>query len=250
MRLPILIACLVFCAGLEAQVLVVNGASFRSDQPVTPGSWVSALGTFPGITNTVAPTYPIPKSLGGVTVTIEGVDAPVYFVSASQINFLIPYQTASGLRNVQVKTSTGTVNGKVRVITAAPGLFIKDTTQQIPPKGAIRNQDGVENTSSTPTQRGKVISIYATGPGALSQQVEDGAAAPAQEPFARTQSTPQVYIGAVEAQVQFSGLAPNFAGLWQINAVVPDRPFLSGRVPLQVFMDGVDSNEVSVFVAQ
>jgi uncharacterized protein (TIGR03437 family) len=183
-------------------------------------------------------------------VSIEGVDAPVYFVSSSQINFLIPYQTASGLRTVQVKTASGTVSGNVRVISAAPGIFIKDTTQQIPPKGAIRNEDASENTSSNPTHRGKIISIYATGPGALDQQVADGAAAPAQEPFARTRSTPQVYIGGVEAQIQFSGLAPSFAGLWQINAVVPDRSFLSGRVPVQVFMDGVDSNEVSVFVVQ
>src|SRR6185503_1696616 len=104
MRLLTLIASLVFCAGLEAQVLVVNGASFRSDQPVTQGSWVSALGAFPGVSETIAPGYPIPKTLGGVTVTVEGVDAPVYFVSAAQINFLIPYQTASGLRTVQVTT--------------------------------------------------------------------------------------------------------------------------------------------------
>jgi uncharacterized protein (TIGR03437 family) len=227
----------------------VNGASFRSDQPVTQGSWVSAKGTFSGVSDTIAPGYPLPKTLGGVTVSVDGVDAPIYFVSASQINFLIPYQTAAGLRNVQVKTGSGTVNGKVRVISAAPGLFIKDTSQQVPPKGAILNEDSSENTSSNLARRGRVISIYATGPGALDQTLEDGAAAPSQEPFARTKSTPQVYIGNVLAQIQFSGLAPTFAGLWQINAVVPDQPFVTGRVPVQVFMDGVDSNEVAVFVA-
>jgi uncharacterized protein (TIGR03437 family) len=245
-----LIASMPFCAGLEAQVSVVNGASFRSGQPVTQGSWVSALGTFPGVTDTVAPGGQIPTSLGGVTVSVQGVAAPVYFVSGGQINFLIPYETSPGLRTVQVKTSSSTVSGTVRVVTAAPGLFIKDTTQQVPPKGAIRNEDGAENTSSVPAHRGKVISIYATGPGALDQQVADGAGAPSQEPLARSVSTPQVYIGGVEAKVQFSGLAPGFAGLWQINAVVPNLSFLSGRVPVQVFMDGVDSNEVAVFVAQ
>jgi uncharacterized protein (TIGR03437 family) len=52
----------------------------------------------------------------------------------------------------------------------------------------------------------------------------------------------------VEAQVQFSGLNPDAPGLWQINVFVPDRPFITGRVPVRVFMDGVDSNEVALFV--
>ena len=98
MRLQILMASLVFCLGLNAQVTVVNGASFRADRPVTQGSWASAFGAFPGVSDTFASTYPIPKILGGVTVTVGGIAAPVYFVSASQINFLIPYQTTSGLR--------------------------------------------------------------------------------------------------------------------------------------------------------
>ena len=63
-----------------------------------------------------------------------------------------------------------------------------------------------------------------------------------------TKSTPQVFIGGVEATVQFSGLAPDLAGVWQINAFVPDKPFVTGRVPVVVYMDGVDSNEVTIFV--
>ena len=60
----------------------------------------------------------------------------------------------------------------------------------------------------------------------------------------------QVYIGGIEARVDFSGMAPDLAGVWQINAAIPDRPFVSGRLPVIVFMDGVDSNEVTIFVAQ
>jgi uncharacterized protein (TIGR03437 family) len=52
----------------------------------------------------------------------------------------------------------------------------------------------------------------------------------------------------VQATVLFSGLTPTIAGLWQINVTVPDQPAISGRVPVVVFMDGVDSNEVAVFV--
>lgn len=248
MRALTFLAALLFCASLPAQVSVVNGASFRGDQPVAAGSWAAAFGAFSGVTTTTAPSLPYPTTLGGVTVTVDGTAAPVYFVSAGQINFLVPYSVQLGLRAVQIQSGGTTVTGNVRVIGAAPGLFVKDTTNQLPPKGAILNQDGSENTSSNQARRGQVISIYGTGPGSLSATVDAGAAAPS-SPLANTQATPQVFIGGVAATVQFSGLAPNFAGLWQVNAFVPDRAFLTGRVPVQVYVNGVDSNEVTVFVA-
>ena len=177
---------------------------------------------------------------------MAGVEAALYDVRSTQLTFLIPYATAAGLQPVQITTSSATVTGTVRVISSAPGLFTKDT--QAPPKGAVRNQDGAtENSSTAPAKRGEVVSIYATGPGALNQQVQDGAA-PGFTPLVTTKSTPQVFIGGVEAQVQFSGLNPDAPGLWQINATVPSLSFITGRVAVQVFMDGVDSNEVYIFV--
>jgi uncharacterized protein (TIGR03437 family) len=180
-------------------------------------------------------------------VTVDGVDAPLYFVSATQINFLIPYATTAGLRTLQVKTASAPVNGSVRVISSGPGIFVKDSTTANPPKGAILNQDGIENTSSNVARRGQVIQIYATGPGALGSTVQDGAGAP-RDPLVTTKSTPQVFIGGIQAEVQFTGLAPDLAGVWQINAFIPDKTFITGRVPVVVYMDGVDSNEVTIFV--
>lgn len=233
----------------SAQVTIVNGASFRTDQPVTGGSWASAFGSFAGVATTTGSTLPIGKTLAGVTVSVDGVEAPVHFVSATQINFLVPYSITPGLRPVVIRAGGATLNGNLRIMTASPGLFIKDTTAQIPPRGAVLNQDSSENAQANPVRRGQAISIYATGPGGLNPAVADGSAAPA-NPLARTISTPQVYIGGVAATVEFSGMAPGFAGLWQINAFVPERNFIAGRVPVQVFIDGVDSNEVSIFVAQ
>jgi minor extracellular serine protease Vpr len=237
---------LLFCASLNAQVAIVNNASFRSDQPVSAGSWAAAFGSFSGVSTTTASSFPLPKTLGGVKVTVGGADAAIYDVRSTQLTFLIPYSVTPGVQPVQITTGGATVNGSVRVISSAPGLFTKDT--QLPPRGAIRNQDGsTENTSSSPARRGDVISIYATGPGLLTQQPQDGAA-PGANPLIRTRSTPQVFIGGVEAQVQFSGMNPDAPGLWQINAVVPNQAFVTGRVAVRVFMDGVDSNEVTLFV--
>ncbi len=242
----IFVTLLLFCSSLSAQVAIVNGASFRGDQPVSAGSWVAAFGMFSGVATTTAPSFPLPKSLGGVKVTVDGVDAALYDVRSTQVTFLIPYATTPGYHPVQITTPSATLSGSVRVMSTAPGLFTKDT--QNPPKGAIRNQDGfTENTSSTPARRGEVVSIYATGPGPLSRQPDDGTA-PGASPLANTRSTPQVFIGGVAAQVQFSGLNPDAPGLWQINAYVPEQSFVTGRVPVRIYMDGVDSNEVVLFV--
>lgn len=241
-----LCATLALCGGLHAQVTIVNNASFRGDQPVAPGSWAAAFGTFAGVSATTATTFPLPKTLGGVTVKIDGVDAPLFDVRSNQITFLIPAAAAPGVRPVSITTGGGTVNGNVRIIASAPGIFVKDTAT--PPRGAARNQDGVtENSQAAPARRGEIISLFGTGPGPFNQTVRDGEI-PGANPLITTRATPQVFIGGVQAEVQFSGLNPNAPGLWQLNAIIPDQAFITGRTAVRVFMDGVDSNEVTIFV--
>jgi uncharacterized protein (TIGR03437 family) len=247
MTLKSFAAVLFSCASLSAQITIVNNASFRGDQPVAPGSWVAAFGVFTGATTATATVFPLGTTLGGARVTIGGIDAPLFDVRATQITFLLPNAVEPGLRPVQVTIGSNTITGSVRVISAAPGIFTKDT--QSPPRGAIRNQDGLtENTSGTPAKRGEVVSIYGTGQGPLSRAVVDGAVPGATPTLASSRSTPQVFIGGVEARVLYSGLNPDAPGLWQVNAVVPESSFIAGRVPVRIFMDGVDSNEVTLFV--
>jgi uncharacterized protein (TIGR03437 family) len=66
----------------------------------------------------------------------------------------------------------------------------------------------------------------------------------------RTQETPEVFISVDKAEVIFSGLSPQFPGLWQINARVPDKPYIRGQVPVYVTINGVSSNVVSFWVAE
>ncbi len=248
MRTTLAVACLVCCASAAtAQIAFTNLSSGRTTPGVTAGHYATAYGNFTGVAATAASSVPFSTSLGGVTVSVAGVDAPIQFVGPTQINFLVPASTTTGLKEVRVTTPSGTVSGNMRVVTAAPGIMVQDNAT--PPKGAIRNQDNGLNSESAPARRGEVIQIFGTGAGALSTPVADGAAAPA-SPLVTTTSTPQVFIGGMEATVQFSGLTPGAVGLWQVNAVVPERLAVSGRVPVIVFLDGVDSNEVAVFVAQ
>ena len=230
----------------QSVVAVVNAANLRTDQPVSAGSWVLGSGNFANVTLTVATSLPLPKSLGAVTITVGDVQAAIGSVSSTEVRFLIPYQTAPGLRAVVVAGPGGTANGTVRIINAAPGIFQLGTTD--PPQGMILNQDNSNNSQSRPAIRGQLISIYATGHGALSQPISDGDAAPA-NPTITTQVNPQVFIGGVECAVEFSGLVPGVAGLWRIAARLPSFAFLAGKLPVIVFMNGVDSNEVTIYVA-
>lgn len=235
---------------LLAQAVIVNGASFRLEQPVATGSWASAFATLGGASNATASNFPYPTTLGGVRVLVDGKESPICYVdpARNQVNFLIPSGVEPGVRPVRIVSGGAEVNGSLRVMHSAPGIFVIDATVT-PGRGAILNQNGTINSQENPARRGEVIQIYATGPGPLSAPIADGAASP-QSPLVTTVSTPQVFVAGVSSRVQFSGMAPNFAGLWQVNAFVPEQGFISGRVPLKIFMDGVDSNEVSFFVAQ
>lgn len=257
MRLKTLLLALFFCMLASAQVAVVNGASGRLDQPVSPGSWAfikdfgAGTDILPGVPTTIAPGYPasFPTQVSGVSVKVSNIDAAVWYVSKSQVNFLIPFGAPLGLDPVVVTFASGQLNLSVRVMAVAPGLFALDLAT--PPRGAILNfrNGGLAgiNTEANPAHRGETIQIYATGPGPLTATLEDGVPVPA-SPLITATSTPQVFIGGVEATVQGNAMAPTLVGAWIINAVIPDLPFIAGRVPIIAYMNGVDSNEVAVFV--
>ena len=66
------------------------------------GAWATVAGNFANVSNQTAAALPIPKVLNGVSVTVGGVEAPVYFVSSAQINFLVPSILIPGPSDVQV----------------------------------------------------------------------------------------------------------------------------------------------------
>ncbi|MEZ5402263.1 MAG: hypothetical protein R2729_21495 [Bryobacteraceae bacterium] len=237
---------LAACASLSAQLTIVNGASFRGEQPLSPGALASAFGAFGTVTTTSFENFPLPTSLAGVSVRIGDVDAPLVAVSTTQVNFQIPTTLAPGRYPIRVANGSTTVEGAVLVMHTSPGIFVLDSAR--PAQGAILNQDNSINGANAPAARGSVVTIYGTGPGTLDNPIASGAVA-GSSPLSRTRSTPKVMIGGVEATVQFSGMAPGFAGLWQVNATVPDRPHIAGRTSVQIYVDGVDSNEVALIVA-
>ena len=100
-----------------------------------------------------------------------------------------------------------------------------------------------------PVRRGSFIQIYATGAGETDPPLLPGEPAPANgNPLSLTRVQPTVTIGGVEARVLFSGMAPGWVGLWQINAEVPLNVTPGPAVSLVVTAGGVSSNTVTIAV--
>jgi len=230
---------------LNTSTPVVNGASFSPSAPVAPGSAVSIFGTDLASTSLAATSASLPTSIGYTSVTFNGVAAPLYFVSSGQINAQVPFEI--GLGSVSVEVTVGSQVSAPQTINVkafSPGIFTLDSAEA----GAILHaSDYVLVSSSAPAHPGEYILIYATGLGSLRTPVPSGTPAPSNPP-AETLDTPVVAIGGLSSLVSFSGLAPGFVGLYQVNVQVP-LSLAAGNQTVQISAAGVFSNTAFLAVA-
>ncbi len=221
---------------------VVNGASYQTT--LAPGSIVSIFGSGFANSTMTAATNVLPAFLGSVNVYFNGIAAPLYFASNGQINAQVPYELAPGLVNIEVD-GLQVARQTATIAAAAPGIFT--TNGAGTGAGVILRADDYQLVSATaPTTAGAALMIYCTGLGALSTPLVDGNPAPAQAPS--TVATPQVTIGNVPAPVLFSGLAPGFAGLYQVNVQVPVGVPTGNAVPVVMTANGASSNTATIVV--
>jgi uncharacterized protein (TIGR03437 family) len=240
--------------------VAVNASHFRGDVPVSPGALVSLFGSGFAEGNHAAPLIPLPRALAGREVEInDELKAPLLFLSPHQINLQFPMAAPTGTGRIAVRlTETGEMlaGGPVLVAPASPGLLGTGDSNQ----GLVVNQDGSLNGSTKPAKKGSVVTLFGTGQGEVTPAVAEGEAAPSSPP-AKTVAEPTsdgstcltvqrsvcVAVGSTFGEVQFSGLAPGFAGLWQLNVKIPETA-LSGSVPVRAVIQGRPSNIVTVAV--
>src|SRR5205823_1829366 len=116
-----------------------------------------------------------------------------------------------------------------------PGLFV---TRDL--RAAALNGDLSPHTPVTPIAAGSYVILYLTGEGSLSPPVSDGIAAPP-SPLSLITGDVQVTIGGKLAMVTYQGIAPGFAGLAQLNVIVPSG-LSPGDQSVVVTINGVPSN--------
>jgi uncharacterized protein (TIGR03437 family) len=218
----------VLGAGTSAPniLAVVNAAT--SQPGSSPGALVSVYGT--NLAGAVAGAVgnPLPYTLGGVTVTIDDLPAPLLYVSPNQINLQIPYAAGAGPAVIGV-TSNGLAGGQqVQLVTASPGIFLESSG----------------NLAGNPALKpGDSFALYATGVGEVSPQLKS-----AWSPSAGTQLSAlpkpllpvSVTVGGVPAFVPFVGITPGLVGTAQVNFTVP-LSVPAGKQPVVVTVAGVSS---------
>ena len=233
---------------------VVNAASFApAPAPVAPGSLVSIFGIGLAAATTSAAAVPLPTSLSGTQVLMNGIAAPLIFVSPGQINAQVPWEISGGSISTQV-VANGALSNTVTAASgpAAPGVFTMDQSGSgqgavlIAAVGHLAAASGsVTGCLSRPVLPGEHISIYCTGLGAVSNPPSSGAPAPSEQ-LSTTMSTPTVTIGGIPATVVFSGLAPGFVGLYQVNVRVPANVPSGNAVPVVLGIGGASAKPVTL----
>ncbi|HEY2014824.1 MAG TPA: hypothetical protein VGH38_15055 [Bryobacteraceae bacterium] len=216
---------------------VVNAADLTPS--VAPGSLISVFGTNLNPTNVATKEIPLPTAIGESCLTVNGSAIPMFFASPGRINAQLPLRI-EGRTPMTLYTPGGVSDDYyLNLVSAAPAIFhsgIAGPLTSIPVVIKVGNQQLV--TASNPIHSGDEISIYATGLGATSPEVEAGTAAPS-SPLAQALLGPEVRLGGVPLDVTYAGLAPGQVGVYQINARAPAKAPPGTDVPLTVTQAGV-----------
>jgi uncharacterized protein (TIGR03437 family) len=242
---------------------VANAASFQNTGAVAPGSFVTLFGR--GLaTGEGFNSLPFRSSLNGTHITLDGQALPLSFAyqdptgqKSDQVNALVPWKLEANVEHQLIVQRDNTVSVGVPVAVTAfnPGIFVVDQANNygavlLATDGAIPVPVGdIPGRVTRPGKKGEWVEIYCTGLGAVSQQLKDGYGAPLAPPFATTLTQPQVTFGGVAAAgMNFSGLAPGYAGLYQVNAQIPENARSGDKVPLVITINNVSSPAVNIAI--
>jgi len=221
--------------GFQTQ-LQIGGVSNAAtgQQAYAPGMILSiygaALGTFAQSTATI----PLPQYLAGFEATINGVTAPLYYVSPNQVNVQIPYATKPGRAALVVGNPYASLTYTFQVSAAAPGIFT------------------FENGSINPfssAAHGQTVTLFITGEGQVTPSLATGATPSPHAQSPKPLLPYSVTVGGVAATIDFIGIPSGLVGVTQINYTVPSG-ISTGVQPVVVTVGGAASPAASLNVTQ
>ncbi len=226
----------VFQVGATSAIIidgVGNGASFQL--AFAPGMVLSVFGSQLASSTNVASGLPLPTSMSGTSATVNGIPAPFYYASPTQLNIQIPYGTGSGPAVLGVNNGGQVGSWLFPVTASAPGIFTDEHSALVP------------NASGKP---GDTLLAFITGDGQVSPPLVTGATPFSGTPVPLLPAPLQpvsLIVGGVMAPLTFVGVPPGLAGVTQINFVIPiGAP--AGVQPVVVTVGGVVSPAASITV--
>ncbi len=225
---------------------VVNAASYLSivasgypGGAVAPGEIISVFGAGLGPANGVGAVVDskgrVATTLASVTLTFDGVPAPILYAQASQINAIVPFEVSGKqTTQLQLKYQGASSNVATLLVTdSAPGIFTMGALGS--GQAAAFNQDGTLNSSSNPASKGSIVSVWATGLGLLDASYSDGQIVAG--PLGKLVIPAVVYIYAEQPAVQYIRTSTHrdwSAGAIQLNVVVPPDAPSGPSVPIYI----------------
>jgi uncharacterized protein (TIGR03437 family) len=211
---------------------VADPATYRTIG--SPGMLFSLFGSNLANTTQSASGNPLPYTLAGVRATVNGVGAPVLYVSPNQINIQVPYSVGAGPAVLGVNNNGQIAGFPFQITPAAPGIFANTSGSLVPQASVL--QDGI-------------ATLFVNGVGDV-PELETG--------FSPSPATPlnslpapalplAVTVGGADAFLQFVGIAPGEFGVAQVNFTVPTSVG-TGPQPVIVTVNGVSSLAVNLTV--
>jgi uncharacterized protein (TIGR03437 family) len=230
---------------------IVDAASFTTGRAVAPGSIISIFGSNLADAPGSASQFPLPLGIGGVAFSFDvpsaGISLPAHFhyVSPTQINVQVPWELAN-YSSASVKVIVNYTYSSLYTLSLAayaPAFFTYQSSGLTEAAALDVAYNAVS--SSNAVARGSIVQLFLNGLGPVNHQPADGW--PANDASSTTVATPTITIGGQPATVTFSGLAPGYADLYQVNAVVPSA-IATGAQPITCTIGGVSCPQAVLFV--
>jgi uncharacterized protein (TIGR03437 family) len=214
--------------------------------PLAPGTIVQIYGSELASQTMAAATLPLPTTLGGTSVSIGGLPAPLFFASPGQVNAQIPFDLAPEQSYQVILSNNGalTMPQSIQLTPATPEVLALPSGYAI----AQHVSDASAVTDTSPARPGEYIVIYLSGMGATTLPVASGAVAPS-GPLAGTLYAPSITLNSEPVPVLFSGLTPGLVGLYQIDTQIP-ADAQNGDLPLVVSQPGYQAKPVILPVSR
>lgn len=226
---------------------VVNAASLAPfTAAISPGELVTLSGTNLAAGAATMGGSSALTQLNGVQVLVNGVGAPVTAVSPTQVTFVVPFSTTQSIAEIKV-INNGVASNMVTsfVTTTSPGIFTIPSGGTTAVAAAHANNEPI--TRDNPAHIGETVQLYLTGLGRVKPEIQDGDSGPT-SPLSKAIGKIQVYVDGKPAQLAYSGLAPTFVGLYQLNFTVPSG-IRSGDVYVDVSGPESDTSQAYISVA-
>jgi uncharacterized protein (TIGR03437 family) len=205
---------------------------------LAPGTIVEIFGQNLASTTATSNTVPLLNTMNGSSVIIDGIEAPLYYVSPGQIDAQIPFELQSGQQYQVIVLTNGalTTPQPIQLSAATPGLAAS-------PDGTLiaQHADGTLVTAASPAMGGEYLVAYLAGLGDTTVPVTSGAASPS-SPLAMPTNTLTLTINGAQSPIYFAGLTPGLVGLYQMNFQVP-AGLPTGSIAIVVSQNGQPSNQ-------